>query len=208
MAAKLVILGAGGHGRALIELVRALPDWEAVGLVDSAADAQPQLGLPVLGQEDALPSLRASGIGHAVVAIGASAARLRVAERLRAAGFALPPLVHPSAVIAGSARLGEGTVALPRVVVGAAARIGALCILNTGAILEHDAAVGDGAHIGPGAVLAGGVTVGAGALVGAGAAVRPYARIGDGAVVGTGAAVVEDVAAGTTVGGVPARVIG
>jgi UDP-perosamine 4-acetyltransferase len=205
MPRRLVILGAGGHGRALIELVRDLPEMELHGLVDAAPRGPAMLGVPVLGDESVLPGLRAAGVGLACIALGDNAARLAAAARLLALGFALPALVHPSVVRARSATVGEGAVVLPRVVLGALADIGRLAIINTGAIVEHDAVVGEAAHVGPGAVLAGGVRLGPRALVGAGAACRPYVTIGADAVVGVGAAVTGPVAAGQTVGGVPAR---
>ena len=208
MPDRLVILGAGGHGRALIELVRDLPGLDLVGLVDAAPRGPAMLGVPVLGDEAVLPGLRADGVGLACIAIGDATARLAAAARLEALGFALPALLHPSVLRARSAVVGAGAVVLPRAVLGALAEVGRLAIVNTGAIVEHDAVVGEAAHIGPGAVLAGGVRVGARALVGAGAACRPHVTIGADAVVGTGAAVVAPVADGQRVGGVPARVLG
>ncbi|MCO6418100.1 NeuD/PglB/VioB family sugar acetyltransferase [Siccirubricoccus sp. KC 17139] len=205
MAEKLVILGAGGHGRAIRELLRELPGFAPVGFVDARPPGPEMLGLKVLGDEAALPGLLAAGVRTAVVALGDAAARAAAAARLQAMGFALPALLHPSAIRAASAAVEEGVVVLPRAVLGAAVRVGRLAIVNTGAILEHDVAVGPLAHIGPGAVLPGGVRVGEGALVGAGACCRPYVTIGARAVIGVGAAVVADVPEGAAMGGVPAR---
>jgi UDP-perosamine 4-acetyltransferase len=203
----LVILGAGGHGRTLIELLRSLGGWDLAGLVDGNPPPGPVLGVPVLGDESVLPGLWAAGVRQAVVAIGHNGARLAAAARLRALGFGFPALVHPSAVVAGSAWLGQGVVVLPRVVLGAGVRVGDFAILNSGCIVEHDADIGQGAHVAPGAVLPGNVTVGARALLGAGCCCVVGARIGADAVVGAGAAVTQEVPAGATVGGVPARVI-
>jgi len=205
MTAKLLILGAGGHGRAIAAWLGDLPDWSFAGFVDGApANA---CGRPILGDEAALPALRASGIAHAVAAIGDNAARLAAGARLEAAGFVLPALVHPSVVRALDASVAAGAVVFPRAVLGAAAQVGRLVIVNTGAIVEHDVMLAEGAHLAPGTVLAGGVTVGAGALVGVGAACRPGVSIGPQAVVGVGASVVDDVPGGTVVAGVPARVL-
>jgi UDP-perosamine 4-acetyltransferase len=205
MTGPVVIYGAGGHGRAIIELLRAIPGQAIAGLVDAAPPGPAMLGVPVLGDDAALSGLRASGVVAAVVAVGDAAARRAIAARLTAQGFALPVLVHPAALVAPSAALAEGTVVLPRAVIGAAARIGRLCIINTGAIVEHDGVLGEAVHVGPGAVLPGGVTVSDAAVIGAGAACRPYVRIGAGAVIGVGAAVIADVPAGARVAGVPAR---
>ena len=206
MTERIVILGAGGHGRALIALLRDHGGFDPVGVVDAAAPGvAPPLGLPVLGTEAVLPGLRRQGVTAACIAIGDNAARLDAAARFLALGFSLPPLLHPSVIRAAGAVVEEGAVALPRAVLGAGARLGRLAILNTGAILEHDSVLAEGAHAGPGSVLPGGVRVGARALIGAGAACRPYVTIGAGAVVGVGAAVTEDVAEGARVGGVPAR---
>lgn len=191
----ILILGAGGHGRAVCEAARDA-GFAPRGFLDARAPLPDMLGLPVLGDEAAHDG------GPVLVALGGNAARLAAAARL---GCALPVLLHPSAIRARSAELAAGAVVMPRAVLGAMARVGRLALVNTGAIIEHDVVLGEGAHVAPGAVLCGGVRVGARALVGAGAVVAPNIAIGADAVVGAGAAVLADVPAGAVVAGVPAR---
>jgi UDP-perosamine 4-acetyltransferase len=201
----LLLIGAGGHAKVMIELVRAAGDWRIVGLLDAAPAAVAVLGVPVIGREEDLPRLRAQGIGVALVAIGDNAVRQRLGRVLVAEGFAIPAAVHPAALVSPSARLGSGVAVMARAVVGTETAIEDFAIVNTAAVVEHDGLIGAAAHVGPGAVLAGHVQVGARALLGVGSAVRPGVTIGADAVVAAGAAVVADVAAGAVVGGVPAR---
>ena len=191
----ILILGAGGHGRAVCEAARDA-GFAPRGFLDARAPLPDMLGLPVLGDEathDGEPLL---------IALGGNALRLSAAARL---ACAWPVLLHPSAIRAASAEIGEGAVIMPRVVLGALTRIGRLALINTGAIIEHDVVVAEGAHVAPGAVLCGGVTLGARATVGAGAVIAPNITIGADAVVGAGAAVMADVPPGAVVVGVPAR---
>jgi UDP-N-acetylbacillosamine N-acetyltransferase len=204
----IVIVGAGGHARVVLDVIRLTRAYNPVGFIDST---NPQRwntqheGLPILGGEDTLTRLRAGGITHAVVAIGGNEARMRVAADLVRKDFTLATLIHPGAIVAERVAIGAGTVVFAGAIVNPATRIGANVILNTGCTVDHDCDVGDGAHLAPGVHIAGHVTVGSCALVGVGAAVRPGVKIGSNAVVGVGAAVVSDVADGVTVTGVPAR---
>jgi UDP-perosamine 4-acetyltransferase len=201
----ILVLGAGGHGKAVLDLLMAHGGWRIAGVVDGAPRLAAVLGVPVLGDEATFPGLVAAGVTAAHPAIGHNAQRIAAAARLLAAGFALPALVHPAAVIGHGATLHEGAAVLARAVVGPEARIARLALVNTGAIVEHDCELGEGAHIAPGAVLAGGVRIGAGAMVGAGAVIRPGVAVGAGAIIGAGAAVLADVPPGATVAGVPAQ---
>lgn len=122
---------------------------------------------------DAMP-LR-FGDNFAVVAIGDNAARKRTAAEHTLDVF--PPLVHPSAVVARSAKLGAGCVVMAGAVIQAGACIGPFAIVNTCASVDHHCMVGAYAHIAPGAHLCGGVEVGEGALIGVGVGVAPGAKI-------------------------------
>lgn len=198
---------ADGHARVVAELFADAPEVELVGLVDDVpANRDRRIGaLEVVGGSGDLERLATEGVEAVVLGFGAARGRADVIARIVAAGLALPVLVHPTAFVAGSARLAPGCQVLPRAVVGVGAELGRGVLVNSGAVVEHDGRVGEGAVLDPGAVLAGRVTVGAEAEVGSGAAVRPDTRIGARAMVGAGAAVVRDVPDGVTVVGVPAR---
>ena len=202
---RMIVLGAGGHAKVVLEAVWAMGGIDVAGLLDAEQAGAEVLGVPVLGDDGLLPALRAQGIEAAFVALGANALRDRLGIKLRGLGFVLPAAVHPNAQISPSARIEEGAVVMARACVGPLAVVGAMTIINTGAIVEHDNEIGRAAHIAPGVALAGTVTVGDRALVGVGSAVRPGVSIGADAVVGVGSAVIGDVAPGAVVGGAPAR---
>ena len=153
----ILVLGAGGHARPVIEALRAM-GLEVAGLLDDAPRG-PVLGVPVLGP---LGSMATHGAQAAAIAIGDNAARARLGTACRAVGLALPPVIHPAALVSPAARIAAGAQVMARAVIGPEARIGELALVNTGAIVEHDCEVEEAAHLGPGAVLCGGVRVGAG----------------------------------------------
>jgi sugar O-acyltransferase (sialic acid O-acetyltransferase NeuD family) len=137
-------------------------------------------------------------------AIG-SVERRGIVTRLVGEGRRLATLVHPTAVVAPTAAIEPGCVVFPLAVVGARARIGEGTVLNRAALVGHHTVVGPYSFLGPGANVCGLVTLGEQVHVGPGAIVRDRINVGDRATVGMGAVVVADVAAGTTVVGLPAR---
>lgn len=202
----VVVLGAGGHAKVVLEVLRE-QGRRVHGLVDADPTPRQVLGVPVLGDDAILPQLRTQGVTEAFVALGDNQLRLRLAAKLSALGFSMPPAVSSSSTVSRSAQLGQGALVAPRAVINAEASVGDQTIINTGAVVEHDCRIDAGAHLGPGAVLTGAVCVGEAAFVGAGATVIPGRRIGAGALVAAGACVTLDVADHARVAGVPARPI-
>lgn len=199
----LLIYGAGGHGKAVIDLVRALGFYHPAGWIDDGlAPGSLVMGVPVLGDAKALTQCYRSGIrlaANAVGGIGNAAVRERIFEQLGDVGFDFPALVHPRAAVEASATLQAGVQVLPQAYVGSEAVIGFGAVLNAGAIVSHDCVLGRVTNLSPGAALAGHVVVEDLAQIGMNATVNLHVRIGAGCIIGNGATVKADVPAGTRV---------
>jgi sugar O-acyltransferase (sialic acid O-acetyltransferase NeuD family) len=201
----LLVIGAGGHARVVVDVAEKQGRYRVAGLLDDRPGlAGTQfMGYPVLGGRDVLR--RDDLPSHAFVAIGAPLARQAWQQYLEEHGYQIATLVHPSAQVGREVALDGGTVLMAGAIVNSGSHIGRGVIVNTAASVDHDCEVGDFAHIAPGARLAGGVHVGARAHVGIGSCVLQNIPVGDDAIVGGGAAVVRAVPAGVTVVGVPAQ---
>jgi len=210
MGVRVVGLGAGGHARVVIEILRSHECYELIGLLDPKPELQGKSvsGAPVLGDDGLLPALKRDGICHFFVGLGSigdTRPRQRLFELALQHGMEPVDAIHLRAVISPSAVLGAGITIMAGAVINACARLGVNVIVNTGAIVEHDCVIGDHVHIATGAQLASTVQVGNGVHVGAGATVRQCIAIGEGAIVAAGAVVVKDVSPHAVVVGVPAR---
>jgi sugar O-acyltransferase (sialic acid O-acetyltransferase NeuD family) len=195
-SASVVVFGAGGHGKTLIELIRASGALDPVGVIDDASSVSEVLGVPVIGTRNDLAGIRGDGIGLAVNAIGGitnMSARVEVSGLLTSEGFMMPVLVHPSAVVEESARVGPGCQVLAHSYVGSDAVLADGVIVNTGAVVSHDCVIGSHGNISPGCLLAGGVTVGPRTLLGMGVTTYLGIDIGSDVRVGNGATLIANV---------------
>lgn len=199
MSESIILIGGGGHAKVIIDCIRA-SGREIVGILDDAlATNTTILGVPVLGK---IADYKQYQNHDFVIAIGNNAVRRQVVQQL---AVRWATVIHPSAVVSASAKLGEGTVVMPGAVINAGAGIGQHCIINTGAAVEHDNVLQDFVHISPKAALGGTVTVGECTHIGIGACVRNNITICGGCTIGAGAAVVKDIAEPGVYVGVPAR---
>lgn len=204
-ARPIVIVGAGDHGRVVLDLARTL-GHDVLGFVEPTpgADRTSVEGVAVIGDLET-PDAWRRGNPAFVAALGDNKARAAAFERCHGLGLEPVALVHPTAILLGGASVAAGAVVCAGAVVGVMARVGENAVVNTSASLDHDVILGAHVQIGPGAHLAGRVMVGDGAFIGIGAAVREGIRIGSWALVAGGAMVVGDVPDGGRAAGVPAR---
>ena len=205
---KLVIWGAGGHGKVAADTAIAMACYREIAFVDDnpARQGKRVLGFPVVGASQDLAGLVSDG-AELFIALGDNCLRAEAWRRVKSLRLRLATLRHPLAVISRFARVAKGTLVMPRVVINAGARIGTNCIVNTGAIVEHDCIVEDYVHLSPGVSIGGKVRIEQAAHLGVGAIVLPGVRIGRRSVVGAGCAVLHDLPADVVAVGVPARII-
>jgi sugar O-acyltransferase (sialic acid O-acetyltransferase NeuD family) len=198
-----VVLGGGGHAKVVIAAMEASGEPADAVLDDNAARwGSRLLGVPIVG---GLSLLAAWPLVRAVIAIGNNVRRKQIAEAHPQVAWIT--VVHPSAIVHPSARIGAGAMIVWRAVVEPDAEVGAHAIVNSGAIVCHDAVVGAYAHVSVTSVMAGEARVDEGVFLGMNACVIGGVRVGAWSTVGAGASVVRNVAPRSVAVGVPARVI-
>ncbi len=200
-----MLVGAGGHARACIDVIEQAGQFAVAALVGMPDQVGTRvLGYPVVGTDADLPALRAR-YTHALVVVGqikSPEPRIRLFELLLRSGYTLPVIVSPRAYVSRHATLAAGTIVMHGAVVNASAVVGRNCILNSQSLVEHDAVIGDHCHIATAAAINSGVRIDAASFVGSNSCVRQGIRIGERCVIGMGQRVLADCAAGTQL---PAR---
>ena len=190
--ANLILIGAGGHARACIDIVEQEAKYTIAGIVGLPEEWQARhLGHTVFGSDSDLVTLRQRFL-NALITVGqihTSHHRKRLYDQALDLGFTLPTIISPRAYVSPHAVIGAGTIVMHGAVVNAGASVGTNCIVNTNALLEHDAAVGNHCHVSTGTILNGGVKVGAGSFVGSGSLIKEGVEIGEDCLIGMGSTV-------------------
>lgn len=201
---KLVIIGAGGHGKVVCDCALNV-GYTDIEFLDDNRVVSRVLGFPVAGSVNDAYSYDRDNTEF-FVAIGNNRVRIDLINKLMDKGCMIATLIHPKTVISAFAKVGVGTLVMPGAVINAQAQIGVGAIVNTGVCIDHDCVIGDGVHISPGAILSGTVKVGAGTWICSGAVISNNINIGSGSQVAAGAVVVNNVEDFVLVAGVPATV--
>jgi sugar O-acyltransferase (sialic acid O-acetyltransferase NeuD family) len=207
----LLLIGSGGFARETAEAVAAVnrvtPTWNLLGFLDDDPARQGTLvdGLAVLGPTTAVHDHPEA---HVLVCTGRPTnyvSRRRIVERLALDEDRHPTVIHPTASVGASCRVGAGSVLLAHAVMTADAVVGRHVVVMPHVVLTHDTRVGDWATLGAGVRVGGGARVGDNAYIGAAVALKEGITIGELAMVGMAAVVTGDVPPGRLYYGVPAR---
>ncbi|MGQ0666549.1 MAG: acetyltransferase [Nitrospiraceae bacterium] len=206
---RIVVFGAGGHAKVVLDVLERMGVYEIVGLLDDNAEL---LGTvrgrySVLGGREQFTALQNKGVDAIIIALGDNYHRKVVYEEAKRMGLTLCSAVDPSAQIGGGVVVGPGCLLVAGTVVNVEAEIGDNVVVNTGATVDHDCRIGAHVHLSPGVHLAGRVLVGEVTHIGIGAVVLPNVSVGKNCIVGAGAVVREDLPDGVVAVGNPARII-
>lgn len=206
---KVIILGGGGHGKVLIDLIKTSGEFEIIGILDSQLKARSTLDrITVLGGDDLLHELNKKGIENACIGVGSirdNSKRKMLYEKVKHTGFSVPYLIHPQSLVSVNVQISEGVQIMAGVIIQTGCMIGENTIINTGAIVEHDCIIGNHVHVCPGVVISGECIINDRAFIGAGATLIHGIKVGRNSLVAAGAVVINDVRDNEKVMGVPAK---
>ena len=204
----LMIVGAGGHARVLVDALQ-LNGVNILGILDADVSLHGKnvAGVPVHGGDEVLAAhatdslLLVNGIGS----IGNPEKRMRLFVRFKGMGYRFATVIHPRAIVARGLVLGEGVQVMAGAVLQTGTELGDNVVVNTAAVIDHDCRISAHCFISPGCNLGGGVELGEGTHAGLGCTVLQYLKIGRRCLLAAGAVVVRPVEDGRRVRGVPAR---
>ena len=194
MKTPLILVGGGGHCKAVIDVIESTDEYVIEGILDNKQSGD-IFGYPILGNDTLLPQLIAS-VQYALVTVGqvrTSQTRCNLNNLLLASGYKIPVIVANTANVSRYAELGAGVIIMHGATVVAGAKIGANVIVNNHALVDHDCIVGSNSHISTGAKLNGNVVIGERCFIGSGAIVRDGVRIGPGNFIAMGSLVVKNI---------------
>lgn len=201
------IYGAGGCGRGIMPLARAMPLAEGSRLVfidDGAAQShingQTVMSFARFKEEEADEK-------HVALAVAAPAVRAEMAQKCDDAGLQLLSIWATDTIVMDDVEIADGALISPYVAFTSNIKVGRCFHANLYSYIEHDCVIGDYVTFAPGVRCNGNIRIGDRAYIGSGAVIRQNLTIGADAVVGMGAIVTKDVPAGVTVIGNPARIL-
>jgi sugar O-acyltransferase (sialic acid O-acetyltransferase NeuD family) len=204
----VIILGAGGHAKVLIDTLRAC-SVEIIGVVDTNPDkfGKSILDVPVIGNDDIVIKYKRDAVRlvNGIGSVGLPTRRKEIFDKFKNVGFTFLQVVHPSAVISPDVKLLEGSQIMAGVVIQPGSQIGKNTIVNTRVSIDHDCLIGDHVHLAPGVTLSGTILIGQGVHIGTGASVINGISIGNYSLIAAGAVVIDNISDNTVVKGVPAK---
>lgn len=201
MSKKLVIIGAGGHGKVVANIAK-LNGYDDIVFLDDDT-SKTMCGIyPIVGTSNDVNHYKN---GDFIVGIGNNLIRRKITSLLLKERYNLVTLIHPTAVIDETVHISKGSVVMANVVINVDTKIGVGCIINTSSSVDHDCIINDFVHVCPGSHVAGSVTIGDNTWIGVGSSIINNVSITKDCMIGAGTVVVEELVESGTYVGIPAR---
>jgi len=201
---KLIIIGAGGHARIVIDTaillhynIEGIIDINYRGLIERI------LGYPVIGSMNMIDEFDPKKY-EIFIAIGDNKIRKEHFDWVKDRNFNIPKIINPRAIISNNAQIEEGTLVNAGAIINCCVKINCNVIVNTGSIIDHETIIGSNTHIAPGVKIAGRCKIGSNTFVGIGAVIKDNIEIGDNCIIGAGSVVVNHIESNVIAYGVPA----
>ena len=137
---EIILVGAGGHARACIDVIEQENKFVIAGLVEKNSDnSKENIGYPILGTDEDLEKLHEK-YQYALVTVGqikTPKIKINLFKKLKLIGYTLPVIISSHAYVSKHATISEGTIIMHGAIVNAGAGIGANCIINNKSLVEQ-----------------------------------------------------------------------
>ncbi len=209
MVNDLIVVGAGGHCRVVLSILKYYKEFNVKGIADRDPGTKGEeiSGSIIEYSWKDFKEIYQNGIHYAAIAVGNNRERKELFSELSGIGFKIPALIHPSALIEKDAVVGEGSLVCMGARISTKVQIGKNCVVYTGSNRDHEVRLGDYAYVSPGCSIAGQVLIGEGSYIGIGSSIIQKVSVGRNVTVGAGSVVLKDIPDNTVVAGVPAKKI-
>lgn len=210
MENKLLLIGNGGHCKAVIDSIIDRNDYDEIGIISKEKDNFVVHGVKCVGCDDELESLFNKGWKNAFISIGSigdTSIRERLYNKIIGIGFNIPNIIDITAIVSKKAKLGKGIYIGKGTVINIDTTIDDCAIINTGSILEHECKIGKYVHISSNATVCGNSTINDRAHIGAGSVIKQGITIGENSLIGMGSIVTKDISDNVIAYGNPCKEI-
>jgi sugar O-acyltransferase (sialic acid O-acetyltransferase NeuD family) len=207
MSRKILLLGAGGHCKSVIDTLNSIGSFEDIGVVekDKLVDSS---FVNIVGYDDDLNDLYNAGYEYAFVTLGSIGNpknRINLLNKIMNIGFKIPNIIDPSAIVSNNIVMGYGNFIGKRAVINTGTIIGNGVIVNTGSIVEHDCKLENFVHLAPGSILCGNVTISENSHIGAGTVVKQNIMVGSNTIIGVGSVIINNISSNVIAYGNPCK---
>jgi UDP-perosamine 4-acetyltransferase len=208
---EIIVIGSGGHAKVVIDIIHEMEDCQIVGITSISLKLGSFFcGYPILGDDNILNEYRDKK--NLLIAMGLGGykdniLREKVFNLVKSIGFDFINVIHPSAIISRTVKMGEGIVIFPGVVINTDVELGNNIIVATGSTIDHETVVNDHTLISAGVTVGAYSSLGQGTLLALGSKVISGVTVGSYSLVAAGAVVVNNIGQNQRVFGVPAKPI-